>query len=228
MARPLFLTNWLDPTFLFGINTLFSVVFLIADEKNQSLELRPLSRIPFELWNYVVDPAFFVGLLVLLAARHFVGNNAKPMSTSESNRAGWYLWNAVIFHVMMDGMSGGKWGNQLMMANYKILDFRFNDEANAGEAANAAVVVNMELFLYSWIVTIAYVGIATRARWRYEAEIVVLVMQLFGTFVFVLPEFLTGCTNMVSVISTGDDSGESGVCLHHVLPTLTFVASVHA
>jgi len=197
MSRPLFQTSWFDPTFVFATSTLFSVVFIEGKEEDQSFDLRPLSEIPAVLFDYVLDPVFFAGLVVLLAARHLVGDNAKPMTDSESRSAGWYLWNAVIIHVMMDGFAGGHWGNRLLAENYKLLDVRFKDSAHPAEAASACLIVNMELFFHSLLTVIAYVGVVTKSAWRYEAEIVALVVQLVGTFFFVLPEFMTGCLNMV-------------------------------
>jgi hypothetical protein len=146
--RPLFQTSLTDPTFLFGLSCLFSVIFVSGEPETNSthggtLSLRPLSTIPSVLFDYVLDPVFFIGLVrevftrvvppvpgpcrfhpsagvcdtlrasvvvftvgaqrhtrflnsvvkqvVLLVLRHFVGDNAKPLSASEDRRAGWYV-----------------------------------------------------------------------------------------------------------------------------------------
>ena len=101
---------------------------------------------------------------------------------------------------MMDGMSGGKWGNALMQENYMLLDRRFKGPsggAGEGDIAVGALIVNMELFLHSALCFAAYVGIARGAKWQHEAELVALSFQLFGLFIFVGPEFMTECLNMV-------------------------------
>lgn len=200
---PLFATSWLDPTFLFGLNCLFSVVFLKGtpnydDPGASTLTLRAFSTIPQVLLDYLTDPAFFIAAVVLLIGRHFVGDKPRKLSGSESRRAGWFLWNCVIFHILMDGLSGTKLGNALMTQNYEVLDQRFRpDVADRGDAANAITVVTIELFFHSFVTLLAYIGVVTNSKWRYEAEIVALVTQLLGTFVFVVPEFLTACHNMV-------------------------------
>lgn len=99
---PLFHTDYTDPTFLFGVSTLFSVVFVQGDPANMSLVFRDVSEIPTTFLMYILDPAFLVGLVILIVANHFVGDKLKKNLTSaEKRRAGWYLWNAVIFHTMM-------------------------------------------------------------------------------------------------------------------------------
>ncbi len=199
---PLFLTAWNDPTFMFSMSALFSVCFVVGkpdlqEPSHSTLLPRDPYTVPGVLWSYLLDPAFFVALVILLVARHLVGDNAKPMTPGVSRRAGWYLWNAVVIHVMMDGMSGGKWGNKLMAENYELLDVRFTPNAARGDAATAVWVVNFELFVHSVLTVVAYVGVATEAAWQHEAEIVALVVQLMGTFAFTLPEFMQGCINMV-------------------------------
>lgn len=200
-SHMLWITDWTDPTFLFGVNTLFSVVFVegIRDEKR--LSFRPLEnpdKMPGVLFDFVTDPCFVVALVALLVTRYCVGDRAIELSAGMKRSAGWYLWNGVIFHIMMDGMAGGHWGNKLMDANYRLLDRRFNPgQAHPGDQALACLMVNMELFGHSVLCFITYIGMVTGAVWACEMEIATLMLQLVGMIVFVGPDYMTGCMNMV-------------------------------
>merc|ERR1711871_35298 len=93
-------------------------------------------------------------------------------------------------------MSGAHYGNALMGENYQLLDRRFTGDSDP-EQVLAWLVVNMEIFIHAPLCLSAYVGIVTDKVWSCELEIMALTVQLIGTFVFVLPDFLTGCLNMV-------------------------------
>lgn len=140
---PLFATDWTDPTLLFGVNCLFSVCFVSGDAATKSLVLRELSTIPAVLAGFLADPCFPVAIVCLLVVRFIIGDGARALTAADKRRAGWYLWNGIIFHIMMDGMAGGKWGNKLMADNYAILDRRFTDHSHPGDQASAALLVNM-------------------------------------------------------------------------------------
>ena len=107
----------LDPTLIFMCTCLFSVIFVRGDPATMTLSLVP--DIPGTLLGYVTDRAFPIGATVtLLAALLTRGTPTKGA------RAGWFLWNGVICHVMMDGLAGGHWGLKLMDQNYRQLDNR--------------------------------------------------------------------------------------------------------
>lgn len=193
---PLYVSSSLDPTLLFGVGTLFSVCFVVGNESTMSLELRPIDEIPGILLSFLTDRAFFIGGVLLLATRWWVGESTgkSKLTPVEQRRAGWYLWNAIIFHCMMDGLAGTGYGNALMNKNYQLLDRRFKPDgggASKGDVAVVAIVVHIELFMHTMLCLAAYVGIASGAKWQHEAELVALTFQLFGLFVFVGPEFLT-------------------------------------
>lgn len=210
-----------DPSAVFLISILFSVVFVTGHPKTDTeaahLSLRPIEEIPGTLVNFLMDPCFLVGGLFLAIALHLAnsddkllgklsGNKPDPESMTwyETYAAGWYLWNGCICHVMLDGMAGGNWGNALMNKNYRQLDLRFNYEqkGTAGgphpsDVAAALTVTQTELWCHSVLCLFAYVGYCRDAKWKQEIGILALAFQLFGAIVFVGPEFLTGCLNMV-------------------------------
>lgn len=214
--------SYTDPSAVFLISILFSVVFVVGHKKegdvDAHLSARPLAEIPETLFNFLLDPCFLAGGLFLAVALHLAnsdhndlygklsGNKPDPdtMTKYEIYAAGWYLWNGCICHVMLDGMAGGNWGNHLMNANYRLLDLRFNweDRGTAGgphasDVAAALTVTQTELWCHSTLCLFAYVGYCRDSAWKQEIGILALAFQLFGAIVFVGPEFLTGCINMV-------------------------------
>jgi len=54
-----------------------------------------------------------------------------------------------------------------------------------------------------------FVGIYQHAAWRNELEICLCTLHLFGNAVFVIPELLTGCLNMVPIGVKGCHAGMS-------------------
>ena len=183
----------LDPTLLFMGACLFSVVFVRGDPKTMSLVFTPAAELPKVAFNHVKDRAFLAGFIVAAAAAYLT-RSAPRLGA----RAGWYLWNGVICHVMMDGMAGGHWGLDLMDQNYRILDKRFNwhleqsspGAPHPGDAANALLVTQVELWVHAPLCIAAYVaiknGYATARAW----ELLALSFQLFGAIVFLGPELV--------------------------------------
>ena len=107
-----FISGWTDPTFLFCIGTLMSVVFVRGNSEAQVLEIVPLNEIPSLLKEHFLDPVWIAGALFLYAAysqtKEYVQHR---FSNSQRIEAGWYLWNGAVIHVMMDGCAGGGWFN---------------------------------------------------------------------------------------------------------------------
>lgn len=203
---PGFITKWTDPTFLFCLSTLFSVVFVRGNSATQKLEIVQLKQLPGQLQDHLLDPIWILGALFLYVAyfytKDYVSNS---FSASQRIEAGWYLFNGCIIHVMMDGCAGGGWfdskegggwGMKLLNANYQVLDKRFARLAPEGEIAIATVVTQTELFCHSILCLIAYVGICKRAKWADVVAMMALSFQLFGAIVFIVPDLLTGCPNM--------------------------------
>ena len=98
---------------------------------------------------------------------------------------------------MLDGMVGQGYGLPLMQTNYKILDKRFTEAGHEGERALVSVVTFLELTVHSSLCLAAYVGIARRSAWREIAATLALTFQLFGAIVFIVPDLMTGCPNMI-------------------------------
>jgi len=137
-----FISGWNDPTFLFCIGTLMSVVFVRGDSEAQTLNFVPFDEIGKQLREQFIDPAFVAGSIFLFIAYSMTSDSVQNrFSQSQRMEAGWYLWNGAIIHVMMDGMAGaalftngangtkpakGGWGLKLMNENYQILDKRFS------------------------------------------------------------------------------------------------------
>ena len=202
----LFVCGWTDPTFLFLLPTLMSVVFVQGDAATQTLRIVAPAEIPQRLMDHVIDPAWAAGALFLYAAYKLSGGDAATkgrFSYAERCAAGWYLWNGCICHLMMDGMAGGPnggWGLKVMHDNYAILDRRFDESSTTAIASDVAVgtvVTQTELIFHSTLCLAAYVGLATRKGWADGVALVALSFQLFGAFVFIIPEFMTGCENMI-------------------------------
>ena len=107
-----FISGWTDPTFLFCIGTLMSVIFVRGNSEAQVLEIVPLNEIPSLLKEHFLDPVWIAGALFLYAAysqtKEYVQHR---FSNSQRIEAGWYLWNGAVIHVMMDGCAGGGWFN---------------------------------------------------------------------------------------------------------------------
>ena len=63
--------------------------------------------------------------------------------------------------------------------------------------AIATVVTQTELLCHSLLCLAAYVGIVKRKGWADGVALVALSFQLFGAIVFVVPDLMTECKNMV-------------------------------
>ena len=200
------LLNWMDPTFLFLVSCFFSVLFIEADDESKTLELSmPSIR---AVVTQVLDPAVFIGIAELFAFLYFArGAQPSGITRVESLAMHWHLWNGILIYTMMDGLNGAfsEYGFLPLLheRGYRMVDRRYRrhmiGQAPMGPSAyeaNVARTVNaMEVLVYSWLSIMAAVGIATRATWHKTIELVVLTMALFGTIVFVVPDFLDGCLN---------------------------------
>ena len=196
----LFLSTWTDPTFLFLLPTLLSAVFVDTTSESGKILMVALDAIPARFVAYVGDASFVAGGVFLCLAYYLAGGSESSkalFSPSERRRAGWYLWNGCICHVMLDGMVGQGYGLPIMQANYKILDKRFTEAGHEGERALVSVVTFLELTVHSSLCLAAYVGIARRSAWRDIAATLALTFQLFGAIVFIVPDLMTGCPNMI-------------------------------
>ena len=198
------LLNSNDPTFLFLVSTFFSVLFIEANDESKTLKLvMPSMR---QVLTQLFDSAVVIGHFELMTFLYFA-RKASPsgISKSESLVMHWHLWNGIIIYTMMDGLNGAfsEYGFLPLLheRGYRMVDRRYRrhmiDNLPMGPTAyeaNVARTVNaMEVLVYSWLSIMVAVGIATRAKWHKSIELVVLTMSLYGTIVFVVPDFLDGC-----------------------------------
>jgi hypothetical protein len=197
------LLNWKDPTFLFLFNTFWSVLFIEADDAAKTLS----PRLPYlsEVIGQATNPATIIGLAEFALFLYFARGAKKTLTRSESLAMHWHLWNGIIIYTMMDGLNGAfsEYGFLPLLheRGYRMVDRRYRrhmiDKLPMGPTAyeaNVARTVNaMEVLVYSWLSIMVAVGIATRAKWHKSIELVVLTMSLYGTIVFVVPDFLDGC-----------------------------------
>mmetsp|Transcript_6953 Transcript_6953/g.8428 ORF Transcript_6953/g.8428 Transcript_6953/m.8428 type:complete len:258 (+) Transcript_6953:107-880(+) len=195
---------FVDPMAFFAIGTLVSVLFLEGNLESKSLLLKnPIQA--DEAFEYFSASPMLFGYAVLIATLVTV-ETCHTVSKSDQKRASWFLWNAVVFHIMMDGCSGGLNTPRLMGANYRILDnrFRFNVSLSEGgphpgEAAGGFTVVMVELLIMAPLCILTCVGIMKNLPWHHELQAVVSAFHLFGTIMFIAPEFLTSCPNMAPI-----------------------------
>ena len=152
---------------------------------------------------HLTDPANLAWLAYTVLAA-VVAGSASKLRASESLAAGWFLWNGAIIHLAMDGLVGGYHNWPLMDKSYRILDRRANDDVPEsqggppyGQAMITWTIFNCELFIHSSLCFISYVGIVRRAPWRQPFEIMALTWQLVGAVLFIVPELLAGCANLV-------------------------------
>jgi hypothetical protein len=179
-----------------------TIFFLTPSEKDMTLRLHaPEAR---KVLQALVDPALLAGL-GFLALALYLTKDSKPLARGDRLRAGWYLWNGVIFHTVMDGMVGMGFFPHLS-AFYNHLDNRFrehvthaNGGAHHGELAMIKLIVTIELFVMAPLCVAAFVAISNRAPWRYAVEVCVSTMHVFGTVMFLFPELMNGCLNLVPI-----------------------------
>jgi len=197
------LLKFTDPTFQFCLQTLVSVLFVTADEKNKTLSI----AIPDleKVIDYFCknDGWFLIGAIVLAITLFTVRNCDRKLTWSESLIANWYLWNVVVIHVMLDGLCGAHGFGGIMNNNYRILDKRYRPDLvgqtlgpTSGDRALVYTLNEMELFGHSLMCLFAFYGVCYKTRWRHGAECIALVTQAVGAVCFVMPDMLTGCENM--------------------------------
>jgi len=194
---------FLDPTCAFALSTLLSVLFVKGELATKTLVFKKFD--PEEAIEYLTDTPILVGVGVVVLTLAMVGQCEK-VARANQMRASWFLWNAAVFHIMMDGCSGGLNRPALMGANYRILDNRFRTHIpeskggpHHGEAAGGFVVVMVELLIMSVLCIITCVGIMKNKPWHHEMQALMSAVHLFGVIMFVVPEFLTQCQNMAPI-----------------------------
>jgi|EP00945_MAST-04E_sp_MAST-4E-sp1_P005269 hypothetical protein len=199
------LYNVFDPTLNFLFGSFISILFVSADEKSHSINLKvPSMEV---VTKYLLDPAVLVGVAMFLLFRHMTKDSKKTLSRSESLCCNWHLWNSILIYVIMDGLNGAfsEYGFMPLLhkEGYQMIDRRYRrhliDQPGGPSAyeANLAKTLNaMELFLYSWMSFLTAVSISNGTTWHKSLEVIVLTMAAYGAVLFVVPDMLNGCLNM--------------------------------
>ena len=195
----------LDPTLVFLVSTLVSVLFIDADDAAKTLTMRPPPLA--DAVRFFVDPAMALGVAELALFLWLVSKKpAKQLTRGQSLAMGWHLWNGIFSYTIMDGLCGAfaEYGFMpLLHAQYRNVDRRYRRHLmgqpggpTVYEAYVARTVNTMEVALYSWMSIASAVGIATGAKWHRTLETIVLTMAAYGAVVFVVPDMFDGCVNM--------------------------------
>lgn len=213
-----FTTVLLDPFVLFCLGCLVTPLLVVStvDESSAPLGTLDLRAFDPELWKaYWSDTAVlcggaFAALAVLIAS------DFPALSNEDTRAANWFLANGAIIHVAMDGMTGGFNFLPAMGDNYKQLDNRalgFDAVGTAGltedAVAVASVVFRAELFVMAPLCFLTYVSYYSRSTYCPALALITLSAQLWGTVMFVGPELMTGCKNMVPIGVDGCSAGYS-------------------
>ena len=120
--------NLLDPTFLFIVPTLFSILFVDANEEKKTLAMRvpPLE----EVIAHFTDYAMLIGSVELAIFIYFTKHEKRPLTRADSLAANWHLWNGIVTYTMMDGLNGAFGAEYgflpiLHERGYKLVDRRY-------------------------------------------------------------------------------------------------------
>jgi hypothetical protein len=208
-----FSTILLDPFVLFCLGCL--VTPLIVESADGDVALRGFGDGTAELWKaYFTDTAVLCAA-AFAAAAVLIASDYPALSPSDTSAANWFLANGAIIHVAMDGLTGGFKFLPMMSENYMRLDNRalgFGNDANGltdDAVAVATVVFRAELFVMAPLCFLTYVSYYSRSKYCPALALVTLSAQLWGTVMFVGPELLTGCKNMVPIGQDGCSAGFS-------------------
>ena len=188
-----------DPTFLFGAGCLLSNMLIRGDAPTMTLGYTPDFLSPAAWFASLTDPATLIGVCVYFVLKRVVRRSGKQqeLTCKEQLNSNWYLWNAVIFHVMMDGLTGGFHLLKPMDVNYRILDRRMDETTGISDRSLVLIIFYHELIVHALMCAVTYYGTQTKAKWRQGAECFTLGVQYFGAVVFLFPSFLFECVDLV-------------------------------
>ena len=210
-----FSTILLDPFVLFCLGCLVTPLIVQSSDDDQTVALRGFGDETAELWKaYFTDFALLCAA-AFVAAAVLIASDYPALSPTDTSAANWFLANGAIIHVAMDGLTGGFKYLPEMSKNYEKLDnralgFGRNDNGLTDDAvAVATVVFRAELFVMAPLCFLTYVSYYSRSKYCPTLALVTLSAQLWGTVMFVGPELLTGCKNMVPIGKDGCYAGFS-------------------
>ncbi|KAL6062216.1 Cholestenol delta-isomerase [Balamuthia mandrillaris] len=116
---------------------------------------------------------------------------ASPLNLREKLAVGWHLMNAILIHMFLDGFVGFLHRIPTLYRLYCDLDKRY-----LIDEPSVMIVSGVELFLMSPLCLLTVHAICQRKKWRHLLEIVLCVIQIFGTIVFAGGEIYSGFHNV--------------------------------
>ena len=200
----LFVCGWTDPTFLFLLPTLMSVVFVQGDAATQTPPHRRARRNPAASHGSRDRSCLGGRSAVPVRGHKLSGRRPRQKGDSRTPSAARQMVPVERLHLPPHDGWDGRWtkrrmGLKVMHDNYAILDRRFDESSTTAIPSDVAWAScdPDRADLPSTLCLAAYVGLATRKGWADGVALVALSFQLFGAFVFIIPEFMTGCENMI-------------------------------
>ena len=214
-----FSTILLDPFVLFCLGCLVTPL-IVESTYNEDVALCDVSLRGFNDQTAGLWKAYWTDTAVLCAAAYavvavLIASDYPALPGSDTSAANWFLANGAIIHVAMDGLTGGFEFLPMMSENYKKLDNRalgFGNDAKGltdDAVAVATVVFRAELFVMAPLCFLTYIAYYSRSKYCPALALVTLSAQLWGTVMFVGPELMTGCKNMVPIGMEGCSAGFS-------------------
>ena len=199
-------TLLLDPFVLFCLGCLITPLLVVSESNPEGGPLGTVTLREFDVENWKAhfsDPAVLAaGAFTAVAV--LIGSDYPALPSAETASANWFLANGAIIHTAMDGMTGGLGFLPLMLDNYQKLDNRFSGTTASEDAvAIAATTFRSELFVMAPLCFLTYCAIYARSKFAPSLALVTLSAQLWGTVMFIGPEIMTGCKNMVPIGVTG-------------------------
>lgn len=182
------MVSWFDPQVLFIAFCLLVPLFSLTNNE---------ARIQFAFHIYNIAAFITLYLLTRYATKASQEKNI-VLTTAETRQTIWWLLNGIFIHFIMDGCT--LFSNQLpkllskFHINYTFPEYYLHqmygqmDSRYFGHPTVDTVTV-IELFIMFPLCCMMYWGVKTHAPWRAPLQIVTSVFQLFGTFMYVGPEF---------------------------------------
>eukprot|EP01059_Diplonema_ambulator_P023818 TRINITY_DN39429_c0_g1_i1.p1 TRINITY_DN39429_c0_g1~~TRINITY_DN39429_c0_g1_i1.p1 ORF type:complete len:249 (+),score=54.63 TRINITY_DN39429_c0_g1_i1:44-748(+) len=150
-------------------------------------------------WEYATDPIMvgtFLGMVLVSLLVRWQGG--KPLAGCERRKARWFLWNGFVIHFLMDGMVGGFGQIPLLLAQYEVVDKRYNSVRETGTYSIPVTIAFLEVFIWTPLCVATYYAIRRGLPSAAPLQLCTALLQLIGTIIFTLPEVLEGFPNIVT------------------------------
>ena len=174
----------LDPSVLFGISCIAMVPFVDPTPMTQADVVEYFTH-----WGMLLSLALLVGTVVVTHQRGTV-----RLTPYERRVARWYLINGALIHVLLDGLAGGFKVNKFLAAQFHRLDSRYAEPVGEKYASALFLISALELFLKGPVCLYLYACYHRRLPARDVVEVFTCVTQVYGTFIYIGQECLTGFT----------------------------------